>query len=148
MTKTMLGKIDWQPLFEDHGISLALMGFVVVFAALLTVRVFIGLLPRIIAVLDHYYPEQEKAYPSPARQEARSEGLPDEIVAVIAATVAVIVRVPHRIVRTRELSSENMSWPLAPDQANKERKFYLFLESSLMRTEIVWHRVSPLCSLE
>ncbi|MEO2045102.1 MAG: response regulator, partial [Pirellulales bacterium] len=38
--------------------------------------------------------------------------------------------------------------PLVPNQANKERKFYLFLESSLMRTEIVWHRVSPLCSLE
>ncbi|MEO2047774.1 MAG: ABC transporter permease, partial [Pirellulales bacterium] len=37
---------------------------------------------------------------------------------------------------------------LDPDQANKERKFYLFLESSLMRTEIVWRRVSPLCSLE
>ncbi|MEO2046905.1 MAG: hydrogenase expression/formation protein HypE, partial [Pirellulales bacterium] len=40
------------------------------------------------------------------------------------------------------------SGSLVPDQANKERKFYLFLESSLMRTEIVWHRVSPLCSLE
>jgi hypothetical protein len=37
---------------------------------------------------------------------------------------------------------------LDPDQANKERKFYLFLESSLMRTEIVWRRVSPLCSFE
>jgi hypothetical protein len=112
MTKAMLGKIDWQPLFEDHGIPLALMGFVVVFAALLTVRVFIGLLPRIMAVLDHYYPEQEKALPGPARQEAKSEDLPDEIVAVIAATVAVIVRVPHRIVHTRDLSSENMSWQL------------------------------------
>ena len=37
---------------------------------------------------------------------------------------------------------------LVPDQANKERKFYLFLESRLMRTEIVRRRVSPLCSFE
>jgi hypothetical protein len=38
--------------------------------------------------------------------------------------------------------------PLVPDQANKERKFYLFLESKLVRTETVWRRVSPLCSFE
>ena len=112
MTVAMLGQIDWQPLFEDDGIPLALMGFVVVFAALLTVRIFIGMLPRVMAVLNHYHPEQEKDLPSPARQETLSQDLPDEIVAVIAATVAVIVRVPHRIVRTRDLSSDNMSWQL------------------------------------
>jgi hypothetical protein len=37
---------------------------------------------------------------------------------------------------------------LGPDLANKERKFYFFLESRFMRTEIVWRRVSPLCSFE
>jgi hypothetical protein len=49
-----------------------------------------------------------------------------------------------------ELSREQLQQlgQLVPDQANKERKFYLFLESSLMRTEIVWRRVSPLCSFE
>jgi hypothetical protein len=38
--------------------------------------------------------------------------------------------------------------PLVPDQANKERKFYLFLESKLMRTDSGWHRLTPLCSFE
>lgn len=112
MTYAMIAQIDWQPLFQDHGIPLALMGFMVVFVALLMVRVFIGLLPRVMAVLDYCYPEQKRARPRPARHELPSEDLPDEIVAVIAATVAEVVRVPHRIVHTRDLSSENLSWPL------------------------------------
>lgn len=108
----LLAAIDWQPLFEDHGIPLAVMGFLVVFAALILVRIFIGSLPRIMAVLDHFYPEQEEAPLSSAVAEPDANGLPDELVAVIAAAVAATVREPHRIVHTRELTPEDMSWTL------------------------------------
>lgn len=109
----MLAQIDWQPLFEDHGIPLAIMGLFVVFSALVLVRVFIGLLPRIMAVLDHLFPEQTKTLESHAvSTEASSDALPDEILAIIAAVVADTVREPHRIVHTRELTPEDLNWTL------------------------------------
>ena len=51
----LLGQLDWQPLFEDQGIPLAIMGLFVVFAALVLVRVFIGTLPHIITTLDRFF---------------------------------------------------------------------------------------------
>lgn len=109
----LLAQIDWQPLREDHGIPLAIMGLVVVFAALTLLRVFIGLLPRIMAILDYYFPEESEA-PSGSSQPAQppASAIPDEVVAVIAAAVAATISEPHRIVRTRELSPEELSWSL------------------------------------
>jgi len=112
MIDGLLAQIDWQPLFEDHGIPLAIMGFLVVFAALMFVRIFIGLLPRIMAVLGHYYPEQKETSLSPALHKPTADELPDEIMAVIAAVVADTIREPHRIVHTRELTPEDLSWTL------------------------------------
>ncbi len=106
-----LAQLVWEPLFEDHGFPLAIMGLFVVFAALILVRIFIGTLPRIIAVLDRFFPTAaEAATEAPAPQAA--EGLSEEIVVVIATAVAMTLRVPHRIVHTRELSAEDLSWTL------------------------------------
>ena len=112
MTFLLLAQLDWQPLFEDHGIPLAIMGFVVVFAALILVRIFIGTLPRIMAVLDRYYPEQHDGHHAHAPSKSDPDEIPSEIVAVIAAVVADMVKEPHRIVHTRELTSEDLSWTL------------------------------------
>ncbi len=107
----LLGQLDWQPLFEDQGIPLAIMGLFVVFAALVLVRVFIGTLPHIITTLDRFFPVAEESAPNAAVPKV-AEGIPEEIVVVIAAAVAMTLRVPHRIVHTRELSAEDLSWSL------------------------------------
>ncbi|MEM9185091.1 MAG: OadG family transporter subunit [Planctomycetota bacterium] len=105
-----LAAFDLKPLFEDTGITLALMGLLVVFAALLLVRVFIGLLPRMLGAVEQYVPEKAPAAaPEPAAEEP---GLPDELLAVIAAVVAHTVRKPHRIVRTRDLTPDDKSWSM------------------------------------
>ncbi|MDC0935187.1 OadG family protein [Pirellulales bacterium] len=111
-TGELLAKLQWQPLMEDDGIPLAIMGLFVVFSALLLVCGFIGLLPRIMAFLDRLAPEQTEANASTHRHAELTDEVSPEILAVIAAVVADTVRVPHRIVRTRELSSEDLNWTL------------------------------------
>ena len=107
---TSFAQLNWDPLFEDLGIPLAIMGFTVVFAALVLVRIFIGTLPRIIAFLDHLHPSDAEAkHAAPA---VDPDEIPEEIIAVIAASVAATIREPHRIVRTRQLTSEDMNWTL------------------------------------
>ena len=109
----MLAQLNWEGLFTDYGIPLAIMGLLVVFSALLLVRVFIGLLPRIMAMLDRLYPEKTEEHDlHAAATEVADEEIPDEILAVIAAAVAATVREPHRIVHTRELTQEDISWTL------------------------------------
>ena len=127
----LLAQLNWDALWEDKGIPLAVMGLLTVFAALILVRVFIGTLPKIMALLAYFFPEskpetkeqpQAAAAAVPKTPEAKpaakaaptptSEEIPEHIVAVIAAVVADIVSVSHRIVRTRQLSSEEMGWAL------------------------------------
>jgi Na+-transporting methylmalonyl-CoA/oxaloacetate decarboxylase gamma subunit len=103
-------QLDWKPLFEEQGIPLAAMGLVVVFSALFFVRVFIALLPRLMVVLDRYYPEHEE-HPQDFTQSAMVDNaIPGEILAVIAAAVAHTIRRPHRIVHTRDLMPADLSW--------------------------------------
>jgi Na+-transporting methylmalonyl-CoA/oxaloacetate decarboxylase gamma subunit len=108
-TDGLLAQLNWQPLFEDHGFPLAIMGLFVVFSALMLVRIFIGTLPRIVAALDHFFPDQQHAPQSAAQHKATTDEIPDEILAVIAAVVAETVREPHRIVPTQDLSPEDLS---------------------------------------
>lgn len=109
----LLAKLDWQPLFEDQGLPLAIMGLFVVFAALTLLRIFIGTLPRVIAVLDRWFPTTDGTAPAPVSPvQNEAEGMPEEVAVVIATAVAVVLRVPHRIVHTRELSPEDLSWSL------------------------------------
>ena len=108
----LFAQLNWQPLLEDHGIPLAIMGLTVVFAALTLLRIFIGLLPRVMRVLEHYFPEHEETSPAVVLSEATEGKLPDELVAVIAAAVAATIHKPHRILHTRKLTTEELSWSL------------------------------------
>ena len=90
------------PLFEDHGIPLAVMGVLVVFLALLLIAVFIILLPRVLSGASA--PEAIE----PLGEEEPSE----ETLVVIAAAVAEAIRQPHRIVRIRGLTSADFDWSL------------------------------------
>ena len=108
----LLAKLQWGPLWEDHGIPLAIMGLLVVFSALLLVCGFISVLPRIMAILDRLSPESTEASATSSPPQAPSDELSPETLAVIAAVVADTVRVPHRIVHTRQLTSDDLSWTL------------------------------------
>ena len=105
--------LQWQALNEETGLPLAIMGLFVVFAALVFVRVFIGTLPRIMAALHHFFPEdQEATHGEAAGAQPASDEIPEAVVAVISAVVADIVGVRHRIVKTRQLTPKDMSWTL------------------------------------
>lgn len=94
------------PLFEDHGIPLAVMGIVVVFMALVLVIVFITFLPRMLARLTGDVPNQ------PILETAIDDELSEETLVVIAAAVAESVPAPHRIVFVRGLTPEDLGWSL------------------------------------
>ena len=95
------------PLFEDHGIPLAVMGILVVFLALVLVVVFITLLPRLLA--PSAGKASDEAIPAPAVGE---DELPEEILVVIAAAVAHAIDRPHRVVQIRGLTPAEMGWSL------------------------------------
>jgi sodium pump decarboxylase gamma subunit len=107
-------RVTLAPLLDDHGIPLAVMGMSVVFLALLLVGIFIGTLPRLIAILHHFHPDktaepERKKTKKPAKD---SDELPEETVVVIAAAVAAVVGEPHRVVRIRGLTPEDRGWSL------------------------------------
>lgn len=94
------------PLFEDHGIPLAVMGILVVFSVLILIATFIQLLPRCMALLPPTAEQQ------PAVEPVVEDELSEEILVVIAAAVAETIRGPHRIVRVRGLTPEDLGWSL------------------------------------
>ena len=95
------------PLFEDHGIALAVMGVFVVFMALVLVVAFITVLPRVLAMFTETQLDQSASLPA-----ADDAGLSEEMRVVIAAAVAETIRAPHRIVRIRGLTPEDLGWSL------------------------------------
>jgi sodium pump decarboxylase gamma subunit len=107
-----LSRITVEPLFEDYGIPLAIMGIVVVFAALVLVSAFITLLPRLMAALDYLHPEQKEPQPAAAKQPDAEDELSEELMVVIAAAVAETLSEPHRIVRIRGLTPEDLGWSM------------------------------------
>ena len=94
------------PLLEDYGISLAVLGVLVVFLALSLVVAFITVLPRLIRFIPARQP-----LASPLRA-ANTDELPEETLVVIAAAAAEIIHHPHRVVRSRELTPEDLGWSL------------------------------------
>lgn len=109
-----LAQLNWDVLNTDLGYPLALMGMFVVFAALILMSVFIGSLPRIMAFLHQVVPERvETPKTEPAALAAEeSDAIPEETLAIIAAVVADIVGPQHRIVRTRQVTPQDMNWAL------------------------------------
>ena len=109
-TSEQLFRLQLQPLWEEHGIPLAIMGVMVVFAALVLVSSFIFLLPRLMSVLDKFLPlempvHQHTSPPAPVVDE-----LPEEILVVLAAAVSETLGRPHRIVFARELTAKDLAW--------------------------------------
>ncbi len=102
-------ELTFAPLLEDHGLPLAVMGILVVFVALLLVATFITLLPRI---LERIGPREAPAEEPPDSQLAGDEELSEEVMVVIAAAVAEVVRRPHRIVHVRGSRPEEVGWSL------------------------------------
>jgi sodium pump decarboxylase gamma subunit len=97
-----------EPLMEDSGVPLAIMGILVVFSALIMVVVFITLLPRVMARLGDKDPDSAIATAPSAGEEV----LPEELVVVIAAAVAEVMGKPHRIVKIRGFSPAELGWSL------------------------------------
>lgn len=103
-------KMSFEPLFHDKGIPLALMGMFIVFMALLFVISFISSLPRIMGMIESFSPSGEHA-PAPPPVAPQESESPEELIAVIAAAVAATLDQPHRIIRTREITAQEMAWP-------------------------------------
>ena len=102
-------RLQIQPLFDDTGIPLAIMGMLVVFAALVLVSVYVTLLPRFATYLEERFPE--KASPQPVAQPPISgDDLPEEILVVIAAAVAEVIDEPQRIIHARQLTPLDLAW--------------------------------------
>ena len=95
------------PLFEDHGIPLAIMGVLVVFSALLLVILFITLLPHVLSWIGAIPAEKEEPTPIVTGKDE----LPEETLVVIAAAVAATLSRPHRIVRVGG-QEVDMGWSL------------------------------------
>ena len=112
------GQITLEPLWQDHGLPLAIMGMLVVFMALVLVSTFIVSLPKLMALLERVHAPPAKSHATkptanskPAALQTDDE-LPIEIQVVIAAAVAEVIGGPHRIVRTRRRRPEDQSWSL------------------------------------
>ncbi|MCA9268137.1 MAG: OadG family protein [Planctomycetales bacterium] len=110
---SMLAQISLAPLWEDYGVPLAIMGMLVVFLVLALVVTFITVLPRLIALLDHWPSHAARQAAAPKTAGADANELPEEIVAVIAAAAAVVVDQPHRVVHIREAAQDEHGWAQA-----------------------------------
>jgi sodium pump decarboxylase gamma subunit len=102
----------WSPLLQETGLPLAIMGILVVFAALVLVSLFIALLPRAMELLKRVHPEAGETKPTSAPKKAASQAAEEEgeLLVVIAAAAAECLGEPHRIVHIRGLTPEDMSW--------------------------------------
>jgi len=113
-----LAQVSLDPLWEDHGIALAMMGMLVVFSALVLVSTFIAVLPRLMEWLQRVHPEavlthgKSKPAPKSTKKKPEDDDLPEEVLVVIAAAVAEMIPAPHRIVHTRQLRPEEHGWSL------------------------------------
>ncbi|MEO0530249.1 MAG: OadG family protein [Planctomycetota bacterium] len=76
----------WQAIVEADGLGISITGMLIVFVALTAISVFIGLLPKILGVLEPYLPEVgHHAAPDPAAGTAKpTAGTDPRMVAAIA----------------------------------------------------------------
>ena len=106
-----LVRFTLEPLWQDHGIPLALMGIIVVFSALTLVVVLISVLPKII----ERFVGQQASLPTEAAESllgSQDDHISEETLAVIAAAVASTLQRPHRVIRVRGLTPEDLGWSL------------------------------------
>jgi Na+-transporting methylmalonyl-CoA/oxaloacetate decarboxylase gamma subunit len=79
-------------------------------AGLAVVLLSLSLLALFCSAVGHFF-QRSSARATPQRQSAvSSDALTEETVAVIAAAVAAVVALPHRVVHIRGLTAEEMGW--------------------------------------
>lgn len=80
----ILATFNLDAIGEANGISIAVMGMLIVFCALGLIFIFIGCLPRLMVYLEPWLPEMESHAPAP------EESLPldrDKIIVAIATAL-------------------------------------------------------------
>ena len=100
------------PLFEDHGLPLALMGILVVFMALALVVAFITVLPRILTSEAVAASAASGAADGVSQSPLVGDELSEETLVVITAAVAEVMDRPHRVVRIRGVLPADYEWSL------------------------------------
>ena len=79
---------SYQNIIDGQGFSLAVAGMTIVFVALIAVSLLITLLPRILRVVNRYYPELDGlAGPTSRGQGEGAPGADDEAMAASAAAL-------------------------------------------------------------
>ena len=76
---------SYQNIIDGQGFSLAFAGMTLVFVALIAVSLLITLLPRILRVVNRYYPELDG--PTSRGQGEGAPGADDEAMAASAAAL-------------------------------------------------------------
>ena len=73
----------WQRVIDGNGISIAIMGILIVFASLAIVSIMVAAIPHILVFVNKYYPEpvvvQKKA--------AKKDSITDDIIAAIGTAL-------------------------------------------------------------
>jgi sodium pump decarboxylase gamma subunit len=114
----MFSSLQFDPLFHETGIPLAVMGMTVVFLTLIILVVIISAMPKLMAVLDGISAEKTVSAksqntavkPTPASRDGGD--LPPELIAVLAAAASEMESGPVRIVRIRPLTPSELAWTL------------------------------------
>ena len=70
----------------DNGIAIAITGMSIVFFALLLISGFIAILPKLMEILNEYYPEKVPT-PAASSEPAAVSPVPDEVVIAIGAAL-------------------------------------------------------------
>ena len=74
-----------QKIHDADGFAIAVTGILIVFVALVLISGFLTALPRLLELLNRYFPEPVSHSPSPATTQA--DAATDEVVAAIAVAL-------------------------------------------------------------
>ena len=83
-------EFNLQNVIDGNGISIAVTGMLIVFVALVTISLFLSALPRLLAVLERYYPQQEHHHGTPAATSTTSvvaQPVTEEMLVAIAVAL-------------------------------------------------------------
>lgn len=75
---------------DNNGLGVAITGMLVVFAALAFISLAIALLPRLLEVVEEFFPSPKAPEPAPSRAAKQKATSPDDAVLVAAIGLALI----------------------------------------------------------
>lgn len=72
-----MSEISFQNIIDHNGFTLCLTGLLIVFVALISISLFIAFVPKLLGILDKFFPEEpkEQAKPSEHRKVDRLENI-------------------------------------------------------------------------